>query len=626
MCGIAGAFGNAKNDKIVSDMLDLMIHRGNNSKGIYSNEKIVLAHARLAITGIQDSDQPASNSRKDIFSIINGEIFNYHELLTKLQKRGYNLSILCDTNIIPYLYEEFGVKMFGMINGQFAIAIWDDKKSELILARDRFGQKPLYYRKIHDELYFASEIEPLLEINEDRKVNSRCLLDICTTWAPFDKKTMFSEVFSVNCGEYIKIKDQFMKKTIYYYPQFISEINKFHSMSEGVKQLDLLLRDSITNHTKADSVPAYYLSGGLDSSIIAAIASDNGRKIIDTFSISFASNNLDESFYQNLMATTLKTNHHSLHVTELDIVDAFYECVVHIKTPILRLGVVPMYLLSKYVRNNGFKIVLSGEGADELFGGYDIFKESRIRRLCNEKLDSHDVAKLYNEINTYIDRQNSSNVAALTTFYNQINPETPLSSHLLRFQFGNYCKQFFSHDLKKELLNYSVVDELNNILPANYNEYTDLGRAQYLEIITFMENYLLSSQGDRVAMAHGVECRYPFLDNNIVEFALQLEDKYTINELNEKYILKEMAKNYLPKEIFERKKFPYRAIINHNTLIRNDKISWVLSEQQIKENNVFSFKAVINFLNKIRNKEKITEKELMLLLFICSTQIIASRE
>jgi len=276
------------------------------------------------------------------------------------------------------------------------------------------------------------------------------------------------------------------------------------------------------------------------------MATKYGNKKIDTFSISFSRRSLDESLYQNIVADKFNTRHRCLVVTEEDIIDSFYECVKHIQMPTLRLGVVPMYLLAKYVSESGYKVVLSGEGADELFGGYDIFKETKIRRFCEKDPRSLERGKMYSKIE----------------------------------------------------------------------------KAQYLEIVTFLENYLLSSQGDRVSMANGIECRYPFLDNRIVDFAFQLDDEEKICELNEKYILKEVAKRYLPKEIIDREKFPYRAIIDHRKLIMNEKIFSLLSKEKIYEHKIFDENAVEKFLNRVLNKEKVSEKELMILVFICSTQIL----
>lgn len=621
MCGIAGGISvNAAGiQSKVSKMIEELIYRGPDDKGFYIDNTAVLAHTRLAIRGIREGKQPTFNKKRDIICVTNGEIYNNNELVNCLNVKE---KMLCDTDCIPFLYEEFSVDMFEKINGQFAIAIWDKRQSELILARDRFGQKPLYYRIIEGEIYFASEIAPLMHMEKCSEINGETLMDICTTWGPLREKTIYKDICAVNCGEAIVFKEgKVHKKIQYFHPRFCCD-KHILKKDIAVSQLDILLKESIINHQASDVPIAYYLSGGLDSSLIVAMAAKYGNKKIDTFSISFARRSLDESLYQNIVADKFNTRHRCLVVTEEDIIDSFYECVKHIQMPILRLGVVPMYLLAKYVSESGYKVVLSGEGADELFGGYDIFKETKIRRFCEKDPRSLERGKMYSRINAYVDGYRNTNVAALTAFYGQVKSEMLFSSHLLRFKFGDYCKQFFSKELKKSLEKYSVVDEIKSTLSPEFGQYSEIEKAQYLEIVTFLENYLLSSQGDRVSMANGIECRYPFLDNRIVDFAFQLDDEEKICELNEKYILKEVAKRYLPKEIIDREKFPYRAIIDHRKLIMNEKIFFLLSKEKICEHKIFDENAVEKFLNRVLNKEKVSEKELMILVFICSTQIL----
>ncbi len=626
MCGIAGIFGNdANRTEIVSEMIETLVHRGNDSLGEYNDENIQLRHTRLAIVGIQDGQQPVYNTKENIISVTNGEIYNFRELSELLKHEGYEFLDKCDTNMIPYLYEEFGLKMFDMINGQFAMAIWDKDNAKLILARDKFGEKPLYYRKYNDSIYFSSEIKALLLIGEN-KINLEGLADICTTWVTVGTETIYQDIVSVGSGSYIEIDCENITTTKYFIPVFTNTKYESKTKSELVGELDSILLKSVKRHMDTEAPLAYYLSGGLDSSLIVSMASKIAGEKLHTFSISFEETSIDETNFQNVIASKLNTMHHRLRVTEEDIVNSFYDFVLHIQTPLLRLGTVPMYQLSKFVHDNGFKAVLSGEGADEMFGGYDIFKEAKIRAFCEREPEVNDRALLYKRTNSYISNFAHTNAAALATFFNQVNSNDLLSSHAIRFRFGKYCSQFFSSDVKQALKGYSVRNKIISGLPQNYAEYTDIAKAQYLEITTFMENYLLSSQGDRAAMAYSVECRYPFLDVEVVEFALRLNDRYKINVLNEKYLLKEVAKKYVPSEITNRKKFPYRAMITQEKLLRNEKIREAISEENIKKYNVFNYLAVSNYFNKISKKSILTEKELMLIIFICSTQIILSEQ
>lgn len=608
--------------KTVFHMIDSLSHRGDDSWGSYEDNRVSLCHTRLAILGIAEGQQPVFNKDRTVVSITNGEIYNYRECADTLKKMGYSFSDSCDTNIIPCLYEAYGMDMFYKINGQFAIAIWDKKNDKLILARDRFGEKPLYYRKIGASIYFCSEIDPLLKINNKYELNAKCLKDICTAWVPIGEKTIYKDIFAINNGSYLTIENNIITVKNYYSLTFINNNYAYKSKVELISELDILLKKSVEKRINADVPISFYLSGGLDSGLIAAMASQYIDGRINTFSLSFSDNNLDEASYQHIVSKKLNSNHFQLKINSEMIVDCFSDVLAHIRTPILRLGVVPMYLLAKFVHDNGFKVALSGEGADELFGGYDLFKETKIRSFCERIPSSKRRAMLYKKTNSYINDFKNNSSAALATFFNQVKSTELFSSHAIRFGFGEYCFQFFSDDMKAELKNYSVKDSLAANISTDFDHYTDISKAQYIEIKTFMSRYLLSSQGDCVSMAHSVECRYPFLDNDVVEFALKLNDRYKIDVLKEKSILKELSAKYLPLEIINRPKFPYRAMINSDRLLSSEKINWAISEQEINKYNVFNSNAVDRLLSKVRAKNNTTEKELMLLVFIISTQML----
>ncbi|HCF56258.1 MAG TPA: asparagine synthase (glutamine-hydrolyzing), partial [Bacillus sp. (in: Bacteria)] len=607
------------------NMIESLSHRGKDSLGGDKDDNALLYHTRLAILGIEDGHQPVLNQTKTIVSVANGEIYNYRELTASLKKLGYVFSDACDTNIIPHLYEAYGTDMFKMINGQFAIAIWDKNNEKLILARDKFGEKPLYYRKIENNIFFSSEITPLLIPKKSYEINAKCLKDICTTWVPIRGKTLYKDINSVDSGQYLIIEKHRITSKYYYAPTFLTDSFNNKSKTELLEELDTLLKRSVLKRINTDVPISFYLSGGLDSSLIAAIASEYIEEKMNTFSISFSDNNLDEAEYQKVMSEKLNSKHRQLKITDTMIIDNLYNVILHLQTPILRLGAIPMYLLAEFVHNNGFKVALSGEGADELFGGYDIFKEAKIRAFCEKDPKSKLRPLLYKKTNSYINNFNNNNSAALATFFNQVRSSELFSSHAIRFQFGEYCSQFFSDTMKKILKDYSVKEDLAIDLPSGFENYTNISKAQYLEIKTFMSNYLLSTQGDRVSMAHSMECRYPFLDNDVAAFAFSLNDRYKINVLNEKYILKELAKKYLPDEIIYRKKFPYRAMISGNSLLNNEKVSMAVSEESLKKYDVFNSIAVTRFINKVRSKNHTTEKEMMLLLFIISTQILLNQ-
>lgn len=625
MCGIAGIYGRESDrNKRVRNMLKKLQHRGYDSNGFYEDEEIALGHMRLAIVGIDNGIQPVFNETETIIAITNGEIYNHYELQKELKKKGHQFEDACDTNLIPHLYEEYQCKMFEKINGQFAIVIWDKIKKKVIMARDKFGEKPLYYMEKENVLYFSSEIAPLLEYTTDAAVNIQSLIDISTVWSAIGEKTFYEEIKKVDSGSYL-VYDGVIQKKKYFIPNFakIQDSTKTNQKMLSY-ELEQLLLSSVKERMDTDVPVAFYLSGGLDSSLLISMSERQSEKKIDTFSIAFENSSIDERRYQHMVSDKLNTNHHQVIVSEQDIIDGFFDLMPYVQTPVMRLGAIPMYLLSKAVHNNGFKVAISGEGADELFGGYDIFKEVKIREFCERDSTHKERAVLYKCTNSFVSGFDINNYSALNTFYNQFHSSDMFSSHMLRFSYGRYVKQFFTNEIKKEVEQYQVVEELKKRLPEQYDSFTNISKAQFLEIDTFLADYLLSSQGDRASMANTVECRYPFLDEKVVKFAFQLEDKYKVNILNEKYLLKQVAKKYLPAEITNRTKFPYRAMITGKYLFKDERVLWALSEQNIKQAGIFNVDVISKFLKRLKEKIIFTEKEMMLVTFVLSTQVLAN--
>ncbi len=625
MSGIAGYINCSKdNCKIDFDIINRLSHRGKDFVENYSDDIVSLNYTHLNISDNENKYKMTSNKENTIISVMDGTIDNYIELSEELKKSA-KIKDNFNTNIIPYLYQVYGTDMFGMLKGQFAIAIWDKLNKKLILARDKFGQKPLYYQNLDGCIYFGSEIV----FKNKQRINAKSLKDICTSWATFDNETFYENVFCVNCGEYVIVNisgDGFNLDTmakIYYSPVFNLKASISKTKSELVSELDRLLIQAIKRNISSDIDSAFYLSGGLDSSLVAAIASKYVGKKINTFSILFDNDNR-ETKYQDIMKLRLNSNHHKLKITDAMMVDCFYDTIIQLQTPVIKAGVVPMYILSENISKKGFKTAVLGQGADELFGGYDIFKEAKIRAFCEMDPESKIRPLLYSKTNSYINNFSQNNSAALNTFFGQVKSNDLFSSHMVRFRFGEYASSFFSDTVKRELKKYSFIERLKDCIPDVFSGFSDISKAQYLELKTFTSGYLLTLEGDLAAMAHGIECKYPFLDDDLVEFALKLNDSYKIRGLNEKYLLKEVAKKYLPSEIINRNKFPFRAILNHKTFLSNEKIKFAISNEKINNCNIFNNKAVTKFFDKIKSKSVISEKELMLLLFIASTQILAS--
>jgi asparagine synthase (glutamine-hydrolysing) len=325
------------------------------------------------------------------------------------------------------------------------------------------------------------------------------------------------------------------------------------------------------------------------------------------------------------MSRYLGTKHQSVMFSKKQIPSIIKDVIYHTEVPLLRSGAFPMYVLANLVRSNDIKVVLSGEGSDELFGGYDIFREVKIRDFCSRNPDSKWGAALYKKINNFVSGLAAQSVNSLSLYYNSTDSQSRFSSHLSRWKLSSYSQQFFSSEYREAMKNYDELGALEEFLPQDYPDWSPIQRAQYLEVTTLFSNYLLSSQGDRVSMAASVECRYPFLDYEVAEFAAALPDSMKIMGLNEKYIVKKMAQKYVPETITERKKFPYRAPIDISKLLQDEYVRYMTSECSIKQFNIFNSNAVARFLSSIEAKESPSERDCMLFMGVLTTQILCEQ-
>jgi asparagine synthase (glutamine-hydrolysing) len=335
----------------------------------------------------------------------------------------------------------------------------------------------------------------------------------------------------------------------------------YRDEASAAEELRWLLTDATRIRMRADVSVGSYLSGGLDSSIVSALASRMAPGALHTFSIGFASREHDESEFQSQMAAALGTHHRTIMCGSDDIATIFPKVVEATERPIIRTAPAPLFLLSRLVRDHEMKVVLTGEGADEVFAGYDIFKESRVRRFCARNSQSKFRAHLFRKLYPYLPGVQQQSAQYLAAFFGAGNDRTddPLYSHRPRFRGTAATKAFFSGDLRARLGNYDAAAELAAILPADFKRWHVLYQAQYLESRFLLPGYILCSQGDRMAMAHGVEGRFPFLDHRLVEFASKLPPEMKLKGLVEKHILREAMKDLLPEQVARRTKQPYRA-------------------------------------------------------------------
>jgi asparagine synthase (glutamine-hydrolysing) len=497
----------------------------------------------------------------------------------------------------------------------------------LFLARDRVGIRPLHYAIYNNTFFFASEIKSIFASHAvPREIDIISLDQIFTTWATLPGKTFFKNVFELKPGHYAIVTDgSFVERKYWeipYHPKHEYLVNSPQELSEAVR--DLLI-DAVRIQLRSDVPVGTYLSGGLDSSGISALVAKYFNADVQTFGIRFEEAAFDEGVFQKEMSSFLQVHHHELNATNQSIADSFPEVIRHCEKPLLRTAPAPLFLLSSFVREHGLKVVLTGEGADEIFGGYDIFKEALLRQFLSRQPQSSfrslPFSCLYPDI-----FKNERAKKSLHLFFGASHDEVqhPFFSHSIRWKNTSRIKVFFSEELKKSVGNYDVYDDLQSLLPNDFTKRDCLAKAQYLEIFLFLSNYLLSSQGDRVAMAHSLEIRVPFLDHRIIEFMARVNPLWKILGMNEKHLLKKAFKGILPETIVKRTKHPYRAPIQQSLCSTHalDKVQNVLSEPSLKQCGLFEPEKVKHLLDKLYKANTVNEVDGMALAGIYSTQLL----
>jgi asparagine synthase (glutamine-hydrolysing) len=416
----------------------------------------------------------------------------------------------------------------------------------------------------------------------------------------------------------------------YWEPSFSASDPWLRSLKDWTEELASLLYDATRIRLRADVPVGAYLSGGLDSSYTTSIVKNNFNNLLCSFSVTFSDQRFDETPYQQNAVEYLKTNHRSILCTENNIGEAFPEVIWHTEVPILRTAPAPLYQLSALVRENNFKVVLTGEGADEIFAGYNIFKEDQVRRFWARQPESALRPRLLERLYPYIFSQNNGRSKTyIENFFKKSlnNIDSPVYSHMVRWQNTAQLKSFLSGDIQQAAGNVNdFIERYLRLLPPEFASWPSLCRAQYTEMGIFLSNYLLSSQGDRMAMAHSVEGRYPFLDHRVIEFASRLPVRFKLNGLDEKFILKQAARSVIPREIVDRPKQPYRAPISQCFLgeERLEYVEELLSESALRSTGYFDSKMVARLVAKCRKQDGqlLSERENMAFVGILSTQLV----
>ena len=564
MCGLAGVYARASRELETSTLLSMageLRHRGPDGTGLYLDDRFGMASTRLAIVDIERGDQPLADENGRFWAMQNGEIYNHVELRAELQHLGHVFTTRSDTEVIVHAYEQWGLDCLRRFNGDFAVAIWDRRRRELVLARDRFGVRPLFVSELNGDFCFASEIKALLRHpGAPREIDPNGILQVFTLWSTLPDRSAFRGIRELAPAHYAIVGPEgLIEEKRWWDVEFEPDVRPEEELLE---ELEDLLVSATRLRLRADVPVAAYLSGGLDSSVLAGIASEHLGGDLHTFGLGFEAEHFDESGYQDRVARALGTVLRRTVVDAHSIALLLPRVVELAETPLLRTAPAPLLRLSATVRAAGLKVVLTGEGADEFFAGYDIFREDKVRRFWARDPSSRLRPLLFARLNRFLTADVKRAGTFLAKFYERdlLAVDDPLYSHRLRFVNTARCVRLLSPGVIAAATGDPLSDLLAR-LPSAFDRWTPLSRAQYLEIVTFLEGYLLHGQGDRMLMGHSVEGRFPYLDHRVAEFAARLPDSMRLRGLQEKYALRRALQRYAPSEVIRRPKQPYRAPI-----------------------------------------------------------------
>ncbi|MCA0318816.1 MAG: asparagine synthase (glutamine-hydrolyzing) [Proteobacteria bacterium] len=641
MCGMAGIVSLGVSappparDALIR-MAGALVHRGPDEQGIYRDERAGLAHARLSIIDIDGGGQPLSDADGAAWIVFNGEIFNYVELRAELAALGYRFRTRSDTEVIVQAWRAWGEAAFERMKGQWALALWEPAGRRLILSRDRTGICPLYLCEHGGRVLFASEVKAIFAADPaiPRAFDPAGLDQTFTLWAPVAPQGVFAGIRELAPGHTRIYRDGTARERCFWQPRFPEGSGEGFagSLDDAVEMVREALDAAVSLRMVRSDVPVgSYLSGGLDSSLVAAMGRRFAGERFQTFSLRFADAEYDETDFQRLMVRRTGSEHHELVVERRDIARIFPDVVRHGERPILRTAPAPLFLLSRMVREAGIKVVLTGEGADEVFAGYDLFREAKVRRFWASQPDSAWRWRLIERLYPYLSRSPVRQQAMARQFFGHglAGSADPGFGHDTRWRTTGAIKRLFSADLSARIAGEDAVSSLIDGLPPAFARWEPLAQDQYLEMRTLLSGYLLSAQGDRMLMAHSVEGRFPFLDEDVMAVANALPAAHKLRVLDEKHVLKRVAAPLVPPEIVARKKQPYRA---PNALCffgadAPEHVGDMLSEAALRDANVFDPAAVMHLVSKCRKHAEdgggdLSNSDNMALVGVLSTQLL----
>lgn len=601
MCGICGKLNFDRQlpveRSLIRQMMDRIQHRGPDGSGEYLSGCIGLGHRRLSIIDLDTGAQPMTNEDGTIWLVYNGEIYNFQELRTELQLKGHQFKSTSDTEVIVHLYEEFGDQCVTRLRGMFAFALWDGNRQRLLLARDRVGIKPLYYSDTGKALLFASEIKSLLvDPSVDRGINLRAIDRFLTYFYLPGNETMFQEVYKLDPGHYLTVENGMIAITQYWDLRF-EEAPHSPSLEESVETLKELLHTSVKDHMISDVPVGVLLSGGVDSTGVLSYAVQQTDKPIHTFTMGFSGEGFqDERPYARLAAQKFGTIHQEISMSSEDFRESLPKYVWHMEEPVCEPPAIGLYFVSELARKSSVKVLLSGEGGDEAFGGYQTYRNllilERLKaifgptkgllRLGFQALGRVGWKQLENYANFVEPKLEDYYLSRTATPFSRFNQ---LKSTLYNDEFA---AELIGHE--SNLPTRQLFNRIKGQSPLNQMLYVDTK--------SWLPDDLLV-KADKMTMAASVELRVPLLDYRVLEFAASLPQHYKVKGLELKRILKMALRESVPQEILNRKKtgFP----VPYDSWMRNEMKDFtfdtLLSSNSASE-TYFSKQAMTGLLEK----------------------------
>ena len=560
MCGINGiAFAPATkrkvNERILRAMRDSITHRGPDDEGIYIDGNIGFGHRRLSIVDVAHGAQPMFNRDRSCAIIYNGEVYNHSDYRAELEAKGYEYETHCDTETILHLYEEYGAKCVEYLRGMFAFAVWDKRKKELFIARDRLGVKPLYY--VYDQsgnLFFGSEIKTLLEASAVKaELNYDALPDQLANHGTSGDETLFKYVKRLLPGHTLSWKDGKIKIEKYWDVSFEPKREEI-SDKDAVEQWRELFKESVRLRLMADVPLGMFLSGGIDSSAICAMMAEMVDEPIKTFSVGFKEREANEFEYARMVSRKFKTDHHEITITPEQFFAELPRLIWHEDEPLGFIASVPLYFVSRLAQKH-VKVVLTGEGSDEILAGYGRYAKTLQLLQYGEKYESITPSFLRSAV--------KSGVATLPNLLNKKLKRTFLtrSSDIENLFFDNFAifskasqNELFSAETKARIAEKNPY-RLQNLLIENADAEEILDKLLYADTKTYLHELLMKQ--DQMSMAASIESRVPFLDHKLVEYTAKLPTKMKLRGRETKWILREAMKGILPDEILTRSKMGF---------------------------------------------------------------------